>query len=126
MCATLITIVFQKTHEIGILKAIGADPFSIMSIFFIQGSVIGGVGVTIGSILGAFLLYIRNDFLALLREHTSVLPPELYFFFELPCHVESKDIGIIIVSTFVLCVLAGGIPALMAMCIAPGKAIKAE
>lgn len=126
VCATLITIVFQKTHEIGILKAIGADPPSIMTIFFIQGSVIGGVGVALGSLIGFFLLHIRNDFLAWLREHTSVLPPELYFFHELPAQIQGRDISIIMISTFVLCILAGGIPALMAMCIAPGKAIKAE
>ena len=51
---TMLTSVMERTHEIGIMKAIGARNTDIMSIFLIEGiliSIIGGsIGITLGFI----------------------------------------------------------------------------
>ncbi|RMD74741.1 MAG: ABC transporter permease, partial [Lentisphaerae bacterium] len=113
VCATLITIVSQKLHEIGILKAIGADPFSIMNVFLVQGGIIGGLGIVLGTLTGLGLLMIRNDFLNFCRRHFNegLLPESLYFFKNLPAKVEITDLVLINASTFTLCLLAGILPA---------------
>jgi len=53
---TMLTSVMERTHEIGIMKAIGAQNIDIMGIFLFEGlliSLIGGLtGITVG-IIGA-------------------------------------------------------------------------
>ncbi len=128
VAATLITIVLQKTHEIGILKALGAAPQTIMSVFFIQGAVIGALGTILGTVLGLIMLQYRNGFLQMMSKlfGLNLLPPELYFFQSLPAKLQWPDILVVDLCTFIICVLAGVFPAIMAMLIQPGRAIKAE
>lgn len=47
--------VYERTEEIGVLKALGADPFSIRLIFILEGAFIGFAGCFFGQLLG-FLL----------------------------------------------------------------------
>lgn len=53
IAAVLIVSVVQKSREIGILRAVGTQPRRILTIFLIQGGVLGVVGSIIGSALGA-------------------------------------------------------------------------
>ena len=45
---TLITVTVQKTREIGIMKAVGADVWQIVRVFVAQGMVVGAFGVAGG------------------------------------------------------------------------------
>jgi lipoprotein-releasing system permease protein len=45
-------VVMEKTKDIGILKAIGVRPRSIMSIFTMEGALIGVTGALIGVVAG--------------------------------------------------------------------------
>ena len=49
---TMIMTVMGKVREIGMLKAMGAKPRSIMNIFLIEGMLIGMIGAIAGSIMG--------------------------------------------------------------------------
>ncbi len=60
--AGLILLVIQKMKDIGILLSYGATPRMIQRIFFIQGSIIGVVGTTVGMIIGLGFCYIGNTF----------------------------------------------------------------
>ncbi|MDR1179025.1 MAG: FtsX-like permease family protein, partial [Spirochaetales bacterium] len=44
--------VYERTEEIGVLKALGADPFSIRLIFILEGGFIGFAGCLFGLLLG--------------------------------------------------------------------------
>jgi lipoprotein-releasing system permease protein len=44
--------VYERTEEIGVLKALGADPFSIRLIFILEGAFIGFAGSFFGQLLG--------------------------------------------------------------------------
>ncbi|MDR1626295.1 MAG: ABC transporter permease [Spirochaetia bacterium] len=44
--------VYERTEEIGVLKALGADPFSIRLIFILEGAFIGFAGCFFGLLLG--------------------------------------------------------------------------
>jgi putative ABC transport system permease protein len=53
---TMLTSVIERTHEIGVMKAIGAKNSDVMSIFLFEGmfiSLLGGIGGVVVGILGA-------------------------------------------------------------------------
>jgi putative ABC transport system permease protein len=53
---TMLTSVMERTHEIGVMKAIGAKNSDVMSIFLLEGmfiSLLGGIGGVIVGIIGA-------------------------------------------------------------------------
>lgn len=52
---TMIMSVYERTKEIGILKAVGAAPGQIRSLFVIEASFIGLLGGIVGTILGWLL-----------------------------------------------------------------------
>ncbi len=49
---TMLTSVMERTHEIGIMKAIGARNIDVMAIFIMEGILISIFGGLIGVILG--------------------------------------------------------------------------
>ncbi|HKR11463.1 MAG TPA: ABC transporter permease [Pyrinomonadaceae bacterium] len=48
---TMLMSTFERTREIGIMKAIGAEEWEIKQIFFVEASVIGLVGGVLGALL---------------------------------------------------------------------------
>jgi putative ABC transport system permease protein len=52
---TMIMAVYERTKEIGILKAVGAAPGQIRALFVIEASLIGLLGGLVGTILGWLL-----------------------------------------------------------------------
>ena len=52
---TMIMAVYERTKEIGILKAVGAAPGQIRALFVVEASLIGLLGGVIGTILGWLL-----------------------------------------------------------------------
>ena len=51
---TMLTSVMERTREIGIMKAIGAENKDVMSIFIIEGMIVSAIGGLIGVFLGVF------------------------------------------------------------------------
>ncbi|RPH60368.1 MAG: ABC transporter permease, partial [Burkholderiales bacterium] len=56
IASVLVVSVVQKQREIGILRAMGASPRRIMSVFLLQGALYGLVGSGLGAALAAGLL----------------------------------------------------------------------
>ena len=52
---TMIMSVYERTREIGILKAVGAAPGQVRTLFVIEASLIGFLGGVIGTLLGWLL-----------------------------------------------------------------------
>ncbi|HEU6448949.1 MAG TPA: ABC transporter permease [Verrucomicrobiae bacterium] len=123
-----ITFVVQKTREIGMLKALGATNFQIMGLFLSQSAVIGVIGVLSGYGLGMLMIAYRNPFLHFLRAATGIeiFPAKIYGFFELPAQIIPGDIIIICISSFIICILGGVIPAFRAGRLKPVEALRYE
>ena len=109
---TLITFVVMKTREIGLMKAVGATNFQVMSVFVLQSVVVSIFGVASGLTLGLLALYFRNDFLHFINRLTgwSLFPPSIYGFGELPAVIAPADLIIICGGSFVICILAAILP----------------
>jgi lipoprotein-releasing system permease protein len=59
---TLVMMVIEKTKDISILMAMGAEPNSIMRIFMLQGLLVGLIGTVIGLIVGAILCWAADTY----------------------------------------------------------------
>lgn len=125
---TLIAFVFQKTREIGILKALGATNLQIAWLFFSQSVMVGLVGVIAGIIFGKTMLAYRNEFLHFMNRVTGIdlFPSSIYVFNELPALINLTDVSIICGSALFLCILAGIIPAIRAAMLHPVEALRYE
>ncbi|MFA6717334.1 MAG: ABC transporter permease [Victivallaceae bacterium] len=125
---TLITMVFQKTREIGLLKALGATSATVMRIFILQGMFVGIAGSLLGTLTGIVVIYWRNSILhfssAVLK--INLFPPEFYYFDGLPAKIIVGDVLIVIAVTIVLCTVGGIIPAWRAAKLDPAKALRNE
>ena len=128
IAATLITVVIQKTREIGVLKAIGATPMTILLIFILQGAIVGFVGTVFGGILGLTVVHYRNEVANVLANlmGTEIFPKDLYHLSQIPALVQTSDVITIIFSAFMICVLGALIPAIYAATLTPSDALQTE
>jgi lipoprotein-releasing system permease protein len=123
-----ITFVIQKTREIGMLKALGATQLQISGIFLGQSAIIGVIGVASGYGLGMLAVVYRNEFLHFMRRATGweLFPKSVYGFGDLPALIMPRDLAIICISSFVICVLGGLLPAIRAGRLKPVEALRYE
>lgn len=128
IAATLITVVVQKTREIGIMKAVGMSRFLIARIFLLQGAVIGVIGTVVGTILGLTVITCRNQIaslLSLIMGH-DVFPAELYHLTQIPALVTGTDLWRIVTLSIAICILAALVPAVYASAMAPARALQED
>ena len=125
---TLITSVYQKTREIGLLKALGASDRAVTMVFLGQGLLIGVIGSLFGVGLGALVIRFRNHIMRAVSNWTGMdlFPTDLYVFNELPAHIAWQDVAIIVVSSIVLCTLGALLPAWRAARLQPARALRYE
>jgi lipoprotein-releasing system permease protein len=126
--STLITVTVQKRHEIGIVKALGANIAQIVWVFLGQGTIVGLFGTITGLGLGMTLIRYRNEFSRWLAStlHIEIFPREVYQFSSIPAEVIPHDVAIICISAFIICSLAALIPAYFAARLDPVKALRYE
>lgn len=118
--STLTMVVRDKTREIGILKAMGMRADSIRRIFLLQGAFIGAAGTGMGLVLG-----LGTGF-ALERWKLIALDPSVYFIDHLPVRLEVFDVGLIVLLSVGVAVLATLHPARTAANLYPIEAIRSE
>jgi len=118
----LTMVVIEKTKEIGILKAMGANDRSIAHIFIFEGLFIGVLGTALGAVLG-FLLC---EFI----ERVPIPMPggaSVYYIDRLPVQVDPMLSYVIIpLGSVLLCFLATLFPARQAARMEPVEAIRYE
>ena len=125
---TLITSIYQKTREIGLLKAIGCTDHSVMRIFILQGLLVGVIGSISGTILGYLVIYFRQNILNIASAISGqeLFPKKFYFFDQLPAQIIPSDVAIIVICSILLCTIGALLPALRAARLQPSEALRYE
>lgn len=125
---TLITVVIQKTREIGLLKSVGATSFGVMRIFVLQGFLVGVIGTVSGTTLGFLIIYFRNGIMHFISRNTGIelFPKDFYYFNELPAHIVASDVIWIAVASILLCTFGALIPAWRAAMLDPARSLRYE
>ncbi|MEP6742978.1 MAG: ABC transporter permease [bacterium] len=102
---TLILLVMERRRDIAILNAMGATPNGIMTIFVIEGAILGLLGALAGVLLGAIVTVVAN------RYHFISLPADVYSISSVPLHLKYYNIVSAALIAFALSVLATIYPA---------------
>jgi lipoprotein-releasing system permease protein len=126
--ATLIMVVNDKGADIAILRTIGATPGQIMTIFMVQGTVIGIVGTLIGGVLGVIAAINVSAMVGWLERVSGqhIFSSDVYFVNNLPSQLQGGDVLLICSAGFILSFLATLYPAWRAAQIQPAHALRYE
>ena len=126
--STLVMAVTDKRADIAIMRTLGAGPRSIMSIFIIQGALIGFIGTIIGALFG-ILIALNIDVIIPFIEglfHVKFWDKEIYVISDVPSQLQWGDVTTIVLLSFVLSLLATLYPSYKASTINPAEALRYE
>lgn len=126
--STLVMVVKEKRADIAILRTLGGSPRDMLTIFVVQGTVIGILGTAAGVALG---MLVSANITAIVHGLEQVLgivlvDPRVYFISELPSEMRAADVMLIGGIALVLCIAATIYPAWRAATTQPAEALRHE
>ena len=115
---TLILVVMERRRDIAILNTMGATTRSIMSIFVIEGAIVGLLGAAGGVLVGAIAVLVAN------RYQLISLPADVYSISNVQLNMHFRDLALAALVAFVLSIIATVYPALAAARIRPAEMLR--
>ena len=124
--STMVMVVKDKRRDIAILRTLGASPNSILSVFIVQGTLIGLVGIVGGVCVGALISVNLQALVHALEALLGVkfLDAKVYFMSDLPAHLRLSDIVKICAYAFALSLLSTLYPAWAAARLPPAESLR--
>ena len=120
-------MVQDKQADIAILRTQGASPKSIMSIFLVQGTLIGVLGTLAGTIGGVLLATNIDVVVPFIERFTGpVLDPAVYYIDKMPSDLRWSVVFNTVLMSLTLSVLATLYPAWRAARTEPASALAYE
>ena len=107
IASSMFTSVLERTHEIGVLKAVGASKGDINNIFLFESGTVGALGGLAGTAIGLGIVYIGS-------------------FFGLPASINPFIAAFCIGFAFVIGMVSGYFPARQAAELSPVEALRYE
>lgn len=128
MVSTLVMVVSEKESDIAILRTFGATPRMVMTIFMVQGAIVGVVGTLLGVIGGLILAWNATAIVNLIQSifHVQLLSSNVYFVDYLPSQIQIGDILKISLASLFLSLIATIYPAWRASKMDPVESLRYE
>ncbi|MGO9425399.1 MAG: lipoprotein-releasing ABC transporter permease subunit [Steroidobacteraceae bacterium] len=124
--STMVMVVKDKRRDIAILRTFGSSPRSILSVFVVQGSLIGMLGIAGGVLLGVIIAVNLQQLVHGLESIVGFkfLDARVYFMSDLPAHVRLSDVLQICGVAFVLACVSTLYPAWRAARLLPAESLR--
>ncbi len=121
-------IVFQKTKDIGVLKAVGASSGGVATIFLAYGAAIGLVGSILGTIGGYYFVLYINEIQDAVDKWFGfrVWDREVFMFERIPNEVQLVPVLMIVVGAVLAGLVGAIVPAARAARMQPVEALRYE
>ena len=126
--STMVMVVKNKRRDIAILRTFGSSPASILSVFVVQGSLIGTLGIALGVILGVLISVNLQQLVHGLESIVGFkfLDARVYFMSDLPAHVRLSDVVKICAFAFALACMSTLYPAWRAARLLPAESLRTD
>ena len=118
MVVALLVLILERTQLIGMLKALGANNWSVRKIFLYNAAHLISRGLLWGNGIAIILLFIQKEF------EIIKLNPESYYVSSAPVDINFLHIALLNLGTILICVLILLIPSYLITKISPIKALK--
>ena len=124
--STMVMVVKDKRRDIAILRTFGSSPGSILSVFIVQGSLIGLLGILCGVALGVLIAVNLQGLVHVLEAIVGFkfLDARVYYMSDLPGHVRMSDVLRICGFAFVLACISTVYPAVRAARLLPAESLR--
>ncbi len=124
--SALVLVVNDKHGDIAILRSQGASSRGIITIFLVQGFLVGVIGTAIGVLLGVLLSLAITDIVAGLERllHIQFLKSDVYPISYLPSDLRAIDVVQVAATALVMSTLASIYPAWRAAKVQPAQALR--
>ena len=126
--STLVMVVRDKRGEIAILRTLGATPAAILTVFVLQGALVGVVGTVVGVAAGVLGAWNVSAIAAFIERVTGFqfLAPDVYFISELPSRLLWTDVWQVAGIALVLGLVSTIYPAWRGAVTAPAEVLRYE
>jgi lipoprotein-releasing system permease protein len=114
----LLVLILERTQMIGIIKALGANNWTVRKIFLYNASYLIIRGLFWGNLIGIGLILIQKHF-GIIK-----LPPENYYVNVAPVYLNWEYILLLNIGTITICIIVLLIPSYIVTKISPVKAIR--
>ena len=121
MVTALLVLILERTQMIGILKALGAQNWSIRKVFLYNAAYLIAIGLFWGNVIGLGIIFLQQKYRFLKFPN-----PEEYYIDYIPVHVNPTAILLLNLGVMLLCLLMLLLPSYAITKITPVKAIKFE
>ncbi|MCW9049287.1 MAG: lipoprotein-releasing ABC transporter permease subunit [Deltaproteobacteria bacterium] len=128
IATTLIMVVMEKSRDIAILRAMGANARSIMKIFVMEGFIIGTLGTALGTGLGVLLASYADGAIKLLERSfgIKIFDQTVYGMEKFPAEIVVTDVVAVMLMALSISLLATIYPAWRASRMDPAEALRYE
>ncbi|MGB5377138.1 ABC transporter permease [Muriicola sp.] len=119
MITALLVLILERTQMIGVLKALGANNWSIRKVFLYNAAYLILIGLFWGNLLGLGLIWLQDRF-----RYFKFPNPQEYYIDYIPVYIDLPTILLLNLGVLVLCMSMLLIPSYIITRITPVKAIQ--
>jgi lipoprotein-releasing system permease protein len=118
MVSTLLIMLLERSHMIGLLKSLGMQNVSLQKIFIYQSGFIAGKGLLWGNVIGVGL--------CLLQQHFGIvtLNPETYYLSQAPVELQLWHVLALNAGAMVAIIAMLALPSMLVSRISPSKTLR--